>query len=78
MRSNYFHIYSITNVIPSDLEYMKHIFTYDDGGGDDSHGWYGDVYNDQHGMMIIKGIRITIMCSCLGVAAFCQTDPDNQ
>ena len=47
MRSNYFHINSITNVIPSDLEYMKHIFTNDDGGGDDSHGRYGDVYNDQ-------------------------------
>ena len=47
MRSNYFHINSITNVIPSDLEYMKHIFRNDDGGGDDSHGWYGDVYNDQ-------------------------------
>ena len=28
-------------------------------------------------MSMINRIRITIMCSCLGRATFCQTDPEN-
>ena len=49
MRSIYFHIYSITNAIPSYLEYMKHIFTHDeDDGGDGGDGGYDDNDDDQH------------------------------